>query len=164
MVGRLADVADGQSGGGKVSFQRWVLGRYLENVLVAASKRLGKMSRRALHARRQREASDLRRASGLDLAVEDSWYEPQRPAITLSGGESFLAALSLALGLAETVQARHGAVSLETIFVDEGFGALDPRRWTRHGCLVGLQATPAASSASSVTCRSCSRSSRPGWR
>ncbi|MCG2807984.1 MAG: SMC family ATPase, partial [Coriobacteriia bacterium] len=72
-----------------------------------------------------REASDMKRASGLDLAVFDGWSNRSRPAVTLSGGESFLAALALALGLAETVQAESGGTRLETIFIDEGFGALD---------------------------------------
>jgi exonuclease SbcC len=125
IVGRLAEVAAGQAGGGKVSFQRWVLGRHLDTVLLAASRRLWTMSGQRYTLVRQREAADLRRASGLDLAVRDTWSNTERPAVTLSGGESFLAALSLALGLAETVQMRSGAISLETIFVDEGFGALD---------------------------------------
>ena len=125
VVGKLAEVAAGQSDGAKVSFQRWVLGRYLDDVLLAASRRLVTMSRERYRLQRQREATDLRRPSGLELAVFDSWSNRARPALTLSGGESFLAALSLALGLAETVQEQSGATPLETIFVDEGFGALD---------------------------------------
>jgi len=108
-----------------VSFQRWVLGKYLDVVLVSASERLRAMSRERYELHRQRETTDLRRASGLELAVADAWSNRSRPAVTLSGGESFLAALSLALGLAETVEAQSGGVRLETIFVDEGFGALD---------------------------------------
>ena len=125
IVGKLADVAAGQSEGARVSFQRWVLGRYLDDVLLAASRRLVTMSSDRYRLQRQKEASDLRRPSGLELAVFDGWSNRARPAITLSGGESFLAALSLALGLAETVQEQSGATPLETIFVDEGFGALD---------------------------------------
>jgi len=125
IIGKLAEVAAGQSDGAKVSFQRWVLGRYLDDVLLAASRRLVTMSSDRYRLQRQKEASDLRRPSGLELAVFDGWSNRARPAITLSGGESFLAALSLALGLAETVQEQSGATPLETIFVDEGFGALD---------------------------------------
>jgi len=125
IIGKLAEVAAGQSDGAKVSFQRWVLGRYLDDVLLAASRRLVAMSSDRYRLQRQKEASDLRRPSGLELAVFDGWSNRARPAITLSGGESFLAALSLALGLAETVQEQSGATPLETIFVDEGFGALD---------------------------------------
>ena len=125
VVGRLSDVANGEGGGAKVSFQRWVLGKYLDVVLVSASERLRAMSRERYELHRQRETTDLRRASGLELAVADAWSNRSRAAVTLSGGESFLAALSLALGLAETVEAQSGGVRLETIFVDEGFGALD---------------------------------------
>ena len=125
VVGRLSDVANGEGGGAKVSFQRWVLGKYLDVVLVSASERLRAMSRERYELHRQRETTDLRRAGGLELAVADAWSNRSRPAVTLSGGESFLAALSLALGLAETVEAQSGGVRLETIFVDEGFGALD---------------------------------------
>ncbi len=125
VVGRLSDVASGEGGGAKVSFQRWVLGKYLDVVLVSASERLRAMSRERYELHRQRETTDLRRASGLELAVADAWSNRSRAAVTLSGGESFLAALSLALGLAEAVEAQSGGVRLETIFVDEGFGALD---------------------------------------
>ena len=126
VVGRLSEVANGQTEGAKVSFQRWVLGKYLDMVLVAASERLRTMSRDRYELHRQQETSDLRRVSGLELAVLDSYSSRSRPAVTLSGGESFLAALSLALGLAETVETRSGGIRLDTIFVDEGFGALDP--------------------------------------
>ena len=71
-------------------------------------------------------AGDLRRESGLDLEVVDNWTGGSRDISTLSGGESFMAALALALGLADVVQAYSGGVHLETIFVDEGFGSLDP--------------------------------------
>lgn len=126
IIGVLADVANGQGAGVKISFQRWVLGAYLDGVLEAATKRLVNMSKGRYRLERQREALDMKRASGLDLAVFDGWSNRSRPAVTLSGGESFLAALALALGLAETVQEESGGTRLETIFVDEGFGALDP--------------------------------------
>jgi DNA repair protein SbcC/Rad50 len=123
-VGVLAEVANGTNAG-RVSFQRWVLGVYLDEVLVGASRKLFAMSKGRYQLQRQREASGGRRPSGLDLAVFDEFSGTPRPAVTLSGGESFLAALSLALGLAETVQEHAAGVPLETIFVDEGFGALD---------------------------------------
>ncbi|MEZ5126634.1 MAG: SMC family ATPase [Thermoleophilia bacterium] len=126
VIGRLDEVANGRSEAAKVSFQRWVLGAYLDDVLAAASRRLFDMSRGRFRLERQREITDRRRATGLELAVYDSYSNRSRPAVTLSGGESFQAALSLALGLAETVQERSGGTRLETIFVDEGFGALDP--------------------------------------
>ena len=108
-----------------MSFQRWVLGVYLDEVLLVASRKLFAMSEGRYQLQRQREVAGRGRASGLDLAVFDEFSGTSRPAVTLSGGESFLAALALALGLAETVQEHAAGVPLETIFVDEGFGALD---------------------------------------
>ncbi len=123
-VGVLAEVAGGQNPS-RVSFQRWVLGVYLDEVLLAASRKLYAMSKGRYQLERLREVASRGRASGLDLAVFDEFSGTSRPAVTLSGGESFLAALALALGLAETVQEHSAGVPLETIFVDEGFGALD---------------------------------------
>ncbi len=123
-VGVLAEAANGQNPN-RISFQRWVLGVYLDEVLVAASRRLYTMSKGRYRLERQREAASRGRASGLDLAVFDEFSGASRPAVTLSGGESFLAALALALGLAQTVQEHSAGTPLETIFVDEGFGALD---------------------------------------
>jgi exonuclease SbcC len=126
VTGTLAEIANGRAGGDRITFQRWVLGAYLDEVLAAASRRLYTMTKGRYMLERQREPGDRRRASGLDLAVFDTWSNRARPAITLSGGESFLAALALALGLAETVQEQAGGIHLETIFIDEGFGSLDP--------------------------------------
>lgn len=125
VVGVLAAVANGQGQAVKISFQRWVLGTYLDDVLRAASRRLLTMSKGRYQLQREREASDRRRATGLDMAVFDAWHNLLRPSTTLSGGEGFLASLSLALGLAETVQEQAGGISLDTVFVDEGFGSLD---------------------------------------
>jgi len=123
-VGILSEVAGGQNPS-RVSFQRWVLGVYLDEVLAVASRRLYLMSKGRYRLERQREIASHGRPSGLDLAVFDEFSGTSRAAVTLSGGESFLAALALALGLAETVQEHSAATPLETIFVDEGFGALD---------------------------------------
>jgi len=124
-VGHIAEVATGGNAL-RVSFQRFVLGSLLDLVLEAASRRLRGMSRGRYDLQRVRAAADMRRAGGLDLVVHDSYSGSQRPAQTLSGGESFLAALSLALGLADVVAAHAGGTRLETIFIDEGFGSLDP--------------------------------------
>ena len=123
-VGRLAEVAGGKNAMG-VSFERFVLGALLDDVLVAASQRLRIMSRGRFELHRRRERTDRRTAAGLDLDVYDAYTGQDRPVQTLSGGESFLAALSLALGLADVVQAYSGGIHLETVFIDEGFGSLD---------------------------------------
>jgi exonuclease SbcC len=85
------------------------------------------MSHGRYELRRSDELRDGRaRAAGLDLVVSDAWTGAEsRPVSTLSGGEMFLASLSLALGLADVVQAHAGGVRMESIFIDEGFGTLD---------------------------------------
>ena len=123
-VGRLADVAGGRNGR-RISFQSYVLGAFLDDVLVAASERLRLMSRNRYALDRTEERSGRRQSAGLDLVVYDAWTGVARAVSTLSGGEKFMAALSLALGLAEVVQAFAGGIRLETVFVDEGFGSLD---------------------------------------
>jgi exonuclease SbcC len=125
VVGRLAGVATGDHAG-RVAFQRFVLATLLDDVLKIASVRLSAMTRGRYTLVRTQERAARKRSSGLDLAVIDAHTARERPATTLSGGESFLAALSLALGLADVVQARAGGVELDAIFVDEGFGGLDP--------------------------------------
>ena len=123
-IGRLADVANGVNGQ-NITFQRFVLGALLDDVLVAASHRLKTMSKGRYLLQRQHDPTDRRRAAGLDLEVNDAYTGQTRPVCTLSGGESFLAALALALGLADVVQSYAGGIRLDTIFVDEGFGSLD---------------------------------------
>jgi DNA repair protein SbcC/Rad50 len=124
VIGRLSQVANGDNQL-RLSFQRFVLGAWLDDVLVAATRRLAIMSRGRYILQRADEPRDNRKAAGLDLSVLDEWTGMQRPVSTLSGGETFLASLSLALGLAEVVQAYAGGIHLDTVFVDEGFGSLD---------------------------------------
>lgn len=123
VYGTLADVASGASGS-KISFQRFVLGVLLDDVLALASRRLDHMSRGRYSLVRSQETGG-RGAAGLDLQVHDAYSGRRRDVATLSGGESFMAALSLALGLSEVVQAYAGGIRLETLFIDEGFGSLD---------------------------------------
>ena len=138
VVGRLARVADGDNDL-RLSFQRYMLAAYLDDVLVVASARLAAMTdqRFTLH---RREQGDKRRALGLDLEVADAYTGARRPVSTLSGGETFQASLALALGLAEVVQSHEGGVKLDTVFVDEGFGSLDPDNLAAAlDTLIGLQ-------------------------
>jgi exonuclease SbcC len=124
IVGRLAEVSGGSNKDG-ITFQRFVLAALLDDVLATASKRLHLMSNGRFYLQRVKDRTDRRTAGGLDLEVHDTYTGTTRPASSLSGGESFLASLSLALGLADVVQSYAGGMRLETIFVDEGFGSLD---------------------------------------
>ena len=110
----------------QIDLVSYVLGGEFEQVLQAASEHLQRMSdnryRLVLSDKREKRA---RIGGGLSISVEDNWNNDQREVNSLSGGESFLASLSLALGLAEVVQARNGGIEIETLFIDEGFGTLD---------------------------------------
>jgi exonuclease SbcC len=125
LVKKVADVATGDNKQ-RMSFQRYVLATLLEEVLVATTLRLRVMSRGRYEIRRKLQAADLRSAAGLDLEVFDQYTGMTRAVTTLSGGESFLASLALALGLSDVVQSYAGGIRLDAIFVDEGFGMLDP--------------------------------------
>jgi exonuclease SbcC len=124
VTGRLADLTGGQNPK-KMTLQRYVLAALFEEVAIAASQRLARMSRGRYHLVRSEIPKDLKSASGLDLDVTDDHTGEKRPAFTLSGGESFLASLSLALGLSDVVMAQSGGRYLDCIFIDEGFGSLD---------------------------------------
>ena len=141
VLGTLANTADGQNSL-RVSLQRFVLATRLDDALIAASQRLSRMTNGRFRIQRNTTAADKRAAGGLELEVEDAYTASCRPVSTLSGGESFQAALSLALGLSEVVQAYAGGIRLDTIFVDEGFGSLDPEALELAiNTLIDLQAT-----------------------
>ncbi len=125
VIGTLSDVANGQTGN-KISLQRFVLSVLLDDVLIEASQRLSLMSKGRYQLLRKEDRSKGNKASGLELEVEDAYTGKVRSVATLSGGESFMAALSLALGLSDVVQAYAGGIRLDTLFIDEGFGSLDP--------------------------------------
>ncbi|MEH6909379.1 MAG: SMC family ATPase [Oceanicoccus sp.] len=125
VIGTLSDVANGQTGN-KISLQRFVLSVLLDDVLIQASQRLTLMSKGRYQLVRKEDRAKGNKASGLELEVEDSYSGKTRSVATLSGGESFLAALSLALGLSDVVQSYAGGIKLDTLFIDEGFGSLDP--------------------------------------
>jgi DNA repair protein SbcC/Rad50 len=149
VVAYLASVASGESthNAHRVSFERFVLSAFLDEVLTYATNRLYGMTNGRFRLVRKTEGGDRRRSSGLDLEVEDAYTGTARDVSTLSGGEGFLAALAMALGLSEVVQNRAGGIRLQTLFVDEGFGSLDPDALDRslttlvdlhHGRLVGI--------------------------
>ena len=124
IVGNLSNVSNGQNAYG-ITFERFVLGTLLDDITIAATERLKLMSKGRYYLRRTLDRERKNAAGGLDLVVFDTYTGYERPVTTLSGGESFLASLSLALGLADIVQSYSGGISLDTIFIDEGFGTLD---------------------------------------
>jgi exonuclease SbcC len=125
VAGKVAEAVSGKNPLG-LTLQRFVLTAFLDDTLVAASARLEKMSRGRYRLERRIERMDQRRASGLDLDVMDEYTGLSRSVNTLSGGESFLASLALALGLADVVQSYSGGLRMDALFIDEGFGTLDP--------------------------------------
>ncbi|CUH95726.1 hypothetical protein P22_1806 [Propionispora sp. 2/2-37] len=125
VIGRLAEVANGVNEH-KLTFQRFVLAALLDDVAVAANERLKTMSRGRYYLQRTMERTRKNAAGGLELEVFDQYTGLARAVGTLSGGETFLASLSLALGLADVVQSYAGGIHLDTILIDEGFGTLDP--------------------------------------
>jgi len=121
----LSEVANASGAGYQVSFQRYVLRSLFQDVIDAANLRLGVMSQNRYCLQNSAEVKDKRKSAGLDLEIFDEYSGTSRPTETLSGGESFLASLALALGLADVVQCYAGGIRLDTIFIDEGFGTLD---------------------------------------
>ena len=126
MLTALADAAGGRGDNNyRMSLNSYVLAARLEQVALAASERLIAMSD-GRYLLQHTDAKAARGAkSGLGLEVVDQWTGHHRDTSTLSGGESFMASLSLALGLADVVQQESGGIQIETLFVDEGFGSLD---------------------------------------
>lgn len=125
LVKSLADTALGNGDNSyKMSLGTYVLAARLEQVADAATERLLAMSD-GRYALVHSDALSGNKKAGLGLNVIDGWTGNRRDTATLSGGESFMAALALALGLADVVQAESGGIEIETLFVDEGFGSLD---------------------------------------
>ncbi|MBQ8137806.1 MAG: hypothetical protein IJ174_10295, partial [Clostridia bacterium] len=110
---------------GKLTFEAYVQQYYFKQVVAAANKRLTVLTDGLFILRCKEEARDRVRQSGLDLDVLDRGTGQWRDVSTLSGGESFLASLALALGLSDVVQAQSGAIRMDAMFIDEGFGTLD---------------------------------------
>jgi DNA repair protein SbcC/Rad50 len=125
LIGHLYEIAKGQNNF-RITFERYVLAAFLDDILREANGRLRKMTSGRFQLLRKTDRSKGNAQSGLELLVFDQYTGQERHVKTLSGGESFKASLSLALGLADVVQNYAGGVSLETMFIDEGFGTLDP--------------------------------------
>lgn len=124
-IGHLYEMAKGKNRF-NLTFERFVLAAFLDDILLEANERLGKMTSGRYELLRKVDPTRKNVQSGLELTVFDQYTGLERHVKTLSGGESFKASLSLALGLASVVQQNAGGISLETMFIDEGFGTLDP--------------------------------------
>ena len=125
-VKSLSDTANGTlSGKEKIMLETYVQMTYFERIIARANIQLLVMTGGQYELRHRREADNFRAQSGLELDVVDHYNGSERSVKTLSGGESFKAALSLALGLSEEIQSASGGIKLDTMFVDEGFGSLD---------------------------------------
>ena len=110
----------------KISFERYILGIYFSEIINAANIRFSKLTNgRYLFRHLKDNLLDMRSQQGLDISVFDNYTSQERKINTLSGGESFKASLSLALGLSDVVQRYSGGISIDTLFIDEGFGSLD---------------------------------------
>lgn len=108
----------------KTKFDAWILSIYFSHVLEYANRRLWELSFGRYQFKLGRGVSE-KGFKGLDITVTDSWNGTERDASTLSGGETFEASISLALGLTDAVQASSGGIRLDSLFIDEGFGTLD---------------------------------------
>lgn len=108
----------------RLKFDIWILSSFLKEIVVYANKRLKRMSggRYILKVSREAGGNNL---TGLDLEVFDSYTGTSRATASLSGGETFMTSISLALGLADSIESRSGGIRLESMFIDEGFGTLD---------------------------------------
>ena len=125
-VKALSNTANGTiAGKEKIMLETYIQMTYFDRIIARANTRLMVMSGGQYELKRRREAENNRSQSGLDLDVTDHYNGTERSVKTLSGGESFKASLSLALGLSDEIQASAGGVKLDTMFVDEGFGSLD---------------------------------------
>ncbi|WP_234122212.1 AAA family ATPase [Clostridium hydrogenum] len=139
VIGELANVSKGENSQ-RISFERYMLAAYFDDIIDAANIRLRKMNAGRYELNRIKEKMKGRSQQGLELEVFDNYTGKPRHVKTLSGGESFKASLALALGLADVVQAYSGGINLDTMFIDEGFGTLDPESLDNAvQCLINLQ-------------------------
>lgn len=139
-VNALSETANGaMSGKEKIMLETYIQTTYFERIIRKANLRFMMMSNGQYELKRLSEADNMKSQGGLELNVVDHYNGTERSVKSLSGGESFLASLSLALGLSDEVQASAGGIQIDTMFVDEGFGSLDPDALQQaYSALVGL--------------------------
>lgn len=124
IVKDLDELANGNNSR-RLVFEQYVLAGYFEQILKAANLRLFDMTDGRYELIRSKQVSDGRKKDNLEILVMDYYTGKERSVKTLSGGETFKASLALALGMSDCIQARNGGIRVETLFIDEGFGALD---------------------------------------
>ncbi|MCI6676169.1 MAG: SMC family ATPase [Clostridiales bacterium] len=149
MIKGLSDTANGElTGKEKIKFEQFVQAFYLKKVIQEANKRFRIMSGGQYELRYMESSSNKRSKAGLELEVMDYYIGTVRPITSLSGGESFQAALSMAFGLSDVIQSYAGGITIDTMFIDEGFGALDSNaldlamdtlaKLTGQECMIGI--------------------------
>ncbi len=127
LCSRLYNLVKGMTGKGKITLEQYIQAAGFDAIIAAANRRLYPMSEGQYELFRQEDSLGKRSNTFLDLEVLDNFTGHRRPVSSLSGGESFKASLSLALGLSDTVSSNLGGIQMDALFVDEGFGTLDRR-------------------------------------
>ena len=126
MIGSLSDAANAKNTeNGRIGLETYVQAGYFDRIIARANKRLMVMTDGQYEMKRSTEVTQRQAQMGLDVNIIDHYTCTERAISSISGGESFMAALSLALGLSDEIQANAGGISIDTMFVDEGFGSLD---------------------------------------
>ncbi|KMT23342.1 AAA family ATPase [Clostridium cylindrosporum] len=125
IISELSNIANGFNPK-KITFERYVLAHHFGEILEAANIRFKAMTNERYYLERKVDITDARKSQGLDFDVYDNYTGKTRSIKSLSGGESFKASLALALGLSDVIGASSGGVRIDTMFIDEGFGTLDP--------------------------------------
>ncbi len=128
LLSNLSKTASGElAGQQKLAFEQYVQASYFNQIIAEANKRLNNMVNGRYELLRKEDSTNKQAQSGLELDVLDNYTGKIRSVKSLSGGESFNASLALALGLSDVIQSHAGGVEIDTMFIDEGFGALDPQ-------------------------------------
>ena len=122
---RLYKLVKGDTGTGRITLEQYIQAAGFDSIIAAANRRLVPMSEGQFELYRKEDSLGRRSNTFLDLEVLDNFTGHRRPVGNLSGGESFKASLSLALGLSDTVSTNIGGVQMDALFIDEGFGTLD---------------------------------------